>query len=479
MATEKELEQAILDVHGRRQDWHDAMDALLADAQAYSSQVRGRALPAPNGLGQLPPGGAIIEQRVGGQEAGDVRTTVISGEDVTWQNLANKLQDTRARGDDELDHLERDLNAQLAGVRSQQGQGGPGSQPADPTHDPQSLLPWADFLANIIAYGIVFYGLMAATQSFGLLSVFVGVGMLALTGILQGFIINPLRAAVRAIIGGIVQILQDLVEFVGEWLNAVVQYFQGDLLKAILRIVFLAFALWVFSEAMKIPAFKGVVDYVGTLLANIQKWVNDQLDVVTGFIHDLRGQVRDSVKSMLGSMGDFGKQLQGDILGVVDQLFNGLGREVAKVRFEVLAQVDFTRQALGAQIDVFGQRFKVLPDEVRQYILAYGRARPAATLADQAGIMAQAGGEGLAAADFRATPWDVLDELRLLLAARRQGIAHDAVDRADAVIADILAVRNGSPPDVPDLDLSVLQQAPQPGAVTVEETPAGPVAPLG
>ena len=479
MATEAELQQGILDVHGRRADWQQTMDQLLADAQAYSAQVRGRALPSPNALGQLPAGGARIEERVGGQELGDVRITLITGDDVAWQNLANKLQDTRARGDDELAQLELNLGDLIHQVRAAADQGGTGGPPPTPTSDPHSLLPWADYLATIIAYCAVFYGMMALANSFSLLGIFVVAGLLGLAGILQALIINPLRAIARVVIGGLVQILVDLVEFLGEWLSAVGQMFQGDLLRAILRIVLLAFAMWIFSEAQKIPAIKGVIDYAGNLIAQVTKWVNEQFDTVTGWIHDLRGQVRDSVKTSLGAMGNLGKQLQGDILGVVDQLFNGLGREVAKVRFEALGAVDLTRAALGATVTLMGQKFAVLPDEVRRYIIAYGRANPHETVAELSGLMAQAGASTITAADFQATPWDVLEEMTAQLEARRQGIPHDAHDRVLLVIDDILAVRSGNPPFVPELDLSTLQTTPIPGGTTVQQTPTGPVAPIG
>jgi len=455
--TEQELNQALVDVGARKSAWQAVFTQLWSDAQAMSAQIRGRALPQPNNLGQLPAGGVTIIEHVGNQETGDVITITIGPDEVPWQNLANEINDTQALGASELDNLSAQLNQQLAQVQAQQQHGGVGSAPPAPTHDPQTLLPWADWLASIIAYGAVFYGLVAAAQVFSVVFIIVGVGLLALTGILQSLIIDPLRLAVRTIIGGVVVILQDLVDFFVQWVQAVLQYFQGDMLKAILRIVLLAFAMWIWEEAQKIPAIKGVLDWAGAQIRTVVEFVNSQIDSLTASLLDLRRRVSDAVTSFTAQLGDFGAALRSDILVVVDQLFGGLTRQLAQVRFEVLGQVDLVRAALGTTITVFGQRFAVLPEEVRKYLLSFNRAAPVRALSDQAGIMAAAAGATLTPADFRVVPWDVLAEMTDQMQLHRRGVQHDAFDRLEAVIADILAVRAGTPPDTLDLDLSPLQ----------------------
>ncbi len=64
MATEAQLNQALLDVKARRVAWTQLFDQLLADANAYVTQQQGRPLPPANTLGQLPAQGVVITQQV-------------------------------------------------------------------------------------------------------------------------------------------------------------------------------------------------------------------------------------------------------------------------------------------------------------------------------------------------------------------------------------------------------------------------------
>ncbi len=264
--------------------------------------------------------------------------------------------------------------------------GSPGGAPPAKT-GVRSLPEWIDFLSNVIAWAAVFWGIFAVAHAAGFFTVLMVGVLLALTGLLQTALVNPIREAVRYILGTIYQTLLDLLDFVAAWLRAVAQYFQGDLLRAIVRILLVAASLWVFDLAMKIPAFKQLFDWVLETTRKVTDFVNNLADQIQGFIKTARKYVDDRIIDLLGNLGDVGKALRDDILRIVNQVFDRALREVQQLRFEVLNKVDVVQALMTTKIDVLGMRITLLPDFVRKYIRDFYAGRTKDLLADAATVV--------------------------------------------------------------------------------------------
>ncbi len=466
-----DVQEALQNLRTRRETFTRALDTIKADANADSTRRRGRPLPEPSeGGDQIPAAGISIDEIVNRRED-EHRLRVIPPADVAWQNLANHLSVVRARGLNKLDTRERQLNGIIAARREPRTPAGP-RQPAEPPgKDPQKVYPWVDFIADIIAYAAIFYGIVSLSFAAGIFTALMVVILLALLPVLQGIIISPIRLAIRAVFGAILQILIDLIEFVGEWFNAILQYFQGDFVKAILRMVLLAAFMWIWQEASKIPAIKGTLDYIGKAIANVVKFVNDVFDTVIKGIEWVRKQTSDAIGSMFKSLGPFGKQLSSAILGQVDRLFTGLERRVQTLRFEMVGRVDLITRALTAQVTVFGVKIGLLPDEIRVYLRSFYQARPREAVQNTADIMARAGA-GLGTTVTGLTPpWFIADDQIRQMRTLLVGGTNDIEVRAVAMLAMIGALNRGETPETPALPPEWLH-IPGPGEIPTTPAPA-------
>ncbi len=411
MATEAEVQQDIIRVQTQRENWVRTMAALRADANADTTRRRGRRLPDPIAGGDQLPAQGVVVTEIQNRKEGDTYQRLVPADDVAWQNLANHLAIVNERGLHALRELENALGAILADLRAPARGRTPGAPPPDPAGDAGKLPPWVDYISDIIAYVVVFYGLVVAAQAFSLFTIFVGVGLLALTGLLQAVIINPIRSAIRIVFGTIIEIIVEIVQFVAEWLRATIEYFQGNFVKMILRVVILAAFAWIFKEAMKIPAFHDTIEWIGTSIKNVVQFVNNLFDSITKAIEWVRGQIRDVIGNTFSSLGDWGKYLSDALLGQVDRLFTGLERRVQQLRFAILERVDLITAAMSAQITVFGIKVGLLPDEIRVYLRHFYQAQPRQALENTAEIVALAGaGLGTGAAELT-PPWTIADDL--------------------------------------------------------------------
>ncbi len=409
--TEAQVNQARLDFVGRRASFRQTLGQLVLDANAYSTQVQGRPLPPPNGLGQLPASGVQITERTGGSETDEQRVTLVTVDQVVWQNLANYLESCRLRGEDELDNFDHQAAALDAQLSTAPGAGAPGQPSSHPDGSPHSIIPWVDFIADVIAYGLVFWGLIVAAQAVGFFTIFAGVALLALTGVLQSFIINPLRAAVKIIFQAIVQILQDLVEFVGTWIDGILRYFQGDLLRAVLQILEVAAFMWIWQFAMRIPAVANILNFVVDGIKQVTGWVNNIFDGITSTLEDFRKNTEAQLADVFDQTTALGKQLTSSFDQAIDRVIGGLESRFAQLRFDVVSHVDIVTQALTARVTVLGQTLQLIPDEVRKYITTYNATHPYQAVAGELSASVAINANGLGDVMPAIGPWQILDEL--------------------------------------------------------------------
>ncbi len=292
-------------------------------------------------------------------------------------------------------------------------------------------------------------------------------------------VVRLITDGIMALVNVLINTVKDLVDFVGQFLSAIAQYFQGDFVKAILRIVLVAAFLWIYELAKTIPGIAGVLDQVVGFFKQVNEFVNTQINSVLGFIEQLRSNTNDALTNLLGDLGDFGKQLTGDILGQVDRVFSGLESRFGNLRFELLARVDVLRIASNLQVTVLGAHLRILPEQVRKDLLTAWTVQGEQAVVDQLGISAEVGpGLGTAAA-ASSSVFDTVDEALRTIAGWRAGGTDAAFDIIDEAVQDILALQAGTPasappwpdkleapadaplPDVP-IDLPPIPETPEP-----------------
>ncbi len=449
-ATEAQLQQGILDTQGRRVAWNRVLDAIQQDADALSLRSRSRHLPPANGLGQLPLADVRVDRRVGGQELGDIQTTIIPATDVPWQNLANKIADTRQRGLDELGAFEDRLNGQLAALRQQLAAAGPTAPSEQPGKDPRKLAPWIDFLASLVSWVIVFWGFVIIAQSLNFFNWLVVAAFVALTFVLRGVLINPVKQVVLTIFGAIIQILNDLVNFVVEWFNGILQYFQGDFLRAILQILEVAAFMYLWSFAQRIPVIGNLIKLITQAVGAVVNWINQTFDTVIKFLEFVRKQAEQTIGLLFDSTTSLGKLLAGAFNQQIDRLIGGLEGKLQTLRFELLDKVDIVRQFTQATITVFGFRLQLVPDEVRAYLLNRTKANPFLALSEYGEVYALAPSATPATVPAPFGAWDQLREDLQDLVFAFKGLAVEEAATATEFITELQAVQSGTPPSLPD-----------------------------
>ncbi len=473
MATEAQLQQGIVDVQGRRIAWNKTFDAIQQDGDGLSVRLRGRHLPAPNTLGQLPYADVRIDTRSGGQELGEITTTIIPAADVAWQNLANKVNDTRQFGLAELERLEDALNATLADLRAKLAAAGPASPSEQPGKDPKKLAPWIDFLASLVSWILVFWGFVILAQALGFFNWLVVAAFIALTFVLRTVLINPVKQVVLTIFGSIIQILNDLINFVVEWFNGILQYFQGDFLRAILQILEVAAFMYLWSFAQRIPVIGNLIKLITQAVGAVVNWINQTFDTVVKFLEWVRKSAEETIGTMFDKTTTLGRLLVNAFDQQIDRIVGGLESKLATLRFELIASVDIVRAFVNTSITVFGFRLQLVPEEVRAYLLKYGQANPVATFVNTADLVARAG-PGFGTGTLTVfPPWAVADEMIAAMRGIQAGQAHDVETNALAMIDRMRTLATGGTPDPDELPDQFRNLTPPPPGTQPAPPPPG------
>ncbi len=372
----------------------------------------------------------------------------------------------------------------------------------------QKVPGWVDTLAELFSWVAIGFLIAQAGSWFGKDNFIVALALGAAAATLFPNFVAPVKNFIKAIFVEIFLAVSDLIEFLGQWLAAIAEHFQGNVLRAIIRMVALAAFMWVWNLARQVPVIADLIDLITDTAGKVTAWVNAQLDAVVGSILQLRDSVRKQLDDALGGMGELGKALREDILGIVNQLFNGLAGEFQQLRYELVGRLDVVGAALRADIEVLGVRIRLVPQEV----VAFLRARFTAAAREEERRLREAQRTRPPAPVRQATPWVVVDEARAEVAAAIGGVAlvggaqgdpfeeelrrlvgqappylqgwlNDQVDDAvtalegvptttaafvDATVAELQAVLAGAPPVIPDLPGELLA-APPPAPPAPEE----------
>lgn len=223
---------------------------------------------------------------------------------------------------------------------------------------------WVDQLADVFSWVAVAWLIAQAASWLGKDNFLVAIAMGLAAAALWPNFVEPVRRFFKAIFHEIFSAVADLIEFLGQWWEAVKEHFGGNMLRAIVRVVALAAFMWIWSLARSIPAIANLLDVVVETAAKITAWVNQAIDGLVGQVLRLRDQVLGWLDGILAKLGDVGRAIRDDVLGLVRSLFGGVARELNQLRFELLERFDIVRHAMALEVEILGQRIRLIPAEV-------------------------------------------------------------------------------------------------------------------
>lgn len=232
-----------------------------------------------------------------------------------------------------------------------------------------SLPAWVDQLAHALGTVATAFLIAQAAAWAGLDNWIVAIALgLALVFLFPNFV-EPVRRLVRGIFTEVFRTIAELLAFMGAWLQGVLEYFQGNLLRAVIQILIVAAFMWIWNLALGIPVIRQLFTNIVERTAQVIAWVNRLFDQVLGFIDQLRRRLLDTADHLLQQMGVLGTAIRGEVIGIINRLFGGFTREVQQLRFQLVSELDVVRRFLNLQVEVLGQRIRLVPDEVRKTTL--------------------------------------------------------------------------------------------------------------
>ncbi len=309
---------------------------------------------------------------------------------------------------------------------------------------------WVDALAEVFAWVAIGFLIAQAGSWAGKDNFFVAIALGAAAAALFPNFVKPVKDFIKGIFTAVLDAIVDLIEFLGQWLAAVIEHFQGNLLRAIVRIVTVAAFLWIWNLARGIPVIGQLIDLIAETAGKLTAWVNQQVDGLLAALDRLRADVRTQIDAVLAGLGDLGRALREDVLREVDALFGGVRRELAQLRFELLDRVDLVRAALRAEITVLGERIRLVPEEARLYLRDRFAAGAAQVLADQATELSRAGPLPALPVEAAGGAWDVIEAAIAELPLREGVPATPAAAAVDGALAEVVVVLAGGRPALAD-----------------------------
>ena len=306
---------------------------------------------------------------------------------------------------------------------------------------------WADQVANILAYVIVFYGMVAGAAAANFKGGWImAVAMMAIVWFLRDLIITPLQQLAKQILLVLFHVIFEIVDFLLQWLRGIGSYFGGDVVQAIIRILTVASFMWVWEWAQQIPVVQQTTQWILDTAGKIIGWVNDGIDALLRVIYGLRDQVDGWVASFLHRLGATAEQLTTDITGYVDRLFGGLTQQVQTLREEVLSRVDFVTQFTHLQVRVLGHTVYLMPETVRRHLMDVVLSAAQRESSAGRGLVRRLNETPHPAPARTVGPWEVVDHYNRERSARAGGyvpLQHQLLDEA---VAHFRQLREGDTP---------------------------------
>lgn len=322
------------------------------------------------------------------------------------------------------------------------------ARPVSRTEGSIADLPlWADELATIIAYAVVFWGISAGLHAVNIKGGFiVAAALLGITWMLRSFLVEPVARLIRQIILLGFQILLELIDFVRQWYEGVLHYFQGNLVRAITRVLLVAAFLWVWEFAQTIPAVRNILDTIAEVVARVVRYVNETIDSVLRFVRDLRDDVNGRLTLMLDRIGLANSALRDELVSQVNGLFGILTRQVGRLRTQLVARLDVVHTLAHARITLLGQTIALLPKAVNDRMVAAFAKVGTPLAGDALSLAHRIAARYSPPGAVHATPWEVVDEFQAHIAARAQGFVPLPVEWVGDVREAIRGVQAGTPP---------------------------------
>ncbi len=318
---------------------------------------------------------------------------------------------------------------------------------------------WVDALGEVFAWVAIGFLIAQAGSWVGKDNFLVAIALGAAAAALFPNFVKPVKDFIKGIFTAVLDALVDLIEFLGQWLAAVIEHFQGNLIRAIVRIVAVAAFLWIWNLARGIPVIGQLIDLVAETAGKLTAWVNQQVDGLLAQLDALRADVRGRVDDLLAGLGDLGKAIREDVLREVDGLFGGVRRELAQLRFELLDRFDVVRAALRAEITILGERIRLVPEEVRLYLRDRMAAGATAVLAEQAAALSEAGPLPAVERVAAGGPWDAVDAAIAALPTNGAGPRSPAAAAVEEAVADVAVTIAGGRPQLADWPADIAEPA--------------------
>lgn len=231
------------------------------------------------------------------------------------------------------------------------------------------LLPaWVDQLANTLALVATAFVIAAAASWAGLDNWIVAIALgLAVAWLFPNFV-EPVKRLLKGIFVEVFKTLAELLAFVGAWLRGVLEYFQGNLVRAVLQILIVAAFMWIWNLALGIPVIRQLFTNIVERTAQVITYINHLFDQALSFIDQLRRRLIDTAEHLLRQMGILGGAIRGEVVGLINRLFGGFTREIQQLRAQIVTELDVVRRFVDLRVEVLGVRIRLVPEEARKQL---------------------------------------------------------------------------------------------------------------
>ncbi len=227
---------------------------------------------------------------------------------------------------------------------------------------------WVQQLAEALATVATAFTVAAAVSWAGLDNWIIAIALgLAAVWLFPRFV-EPVKRLLVGVFTEVFRTLFELLAFLDTWLRGVVEYFQGNLIRAITQILIVAAFMWIWNLALGIPVVRQLFTNIVERTARLVAWINQVFDQVLGFIDQLRRRILETTDHLLRQLGLVGQAIRGEVTGLINRLFGGLTREISQLRSQLVVELDVVRRFVDLRVEVLGHRIRLVPEEARRQL---------------------------------------------------------------------------------------------------------------